>query len=135
MRISDWSSDVCSSDLQQHGFARLLPLALQRFDVEAHHHGADRLAAIFDGFGKKEGRLTGGGADGEEAAPAMRQRVLEVRPEAVILPDKAGRFGPVAGGPGGAVEAHHIEHRGRSEERRVGKECVGTCKYRWSPEH
>src|SRR3546814_20779130 len=23
----------------------------------------------------------------------------------------------------------------RSEERRVGKECVGTCRYRWSPYH
>src|SRR3546814_17921583 len=23
--------------------------------------------------------------------------------------------------------------RGRSEERRVGKECVSTCRYRWSP--
>src|SRR3546814_3052814 len=25
--------------------------------------------------------------------------------------------------------------RGRSEERRVGKECVSTCRYRWSPNH
>src|SRR3546814_14900574 len=24
---------------------------------------------------------------------------------------------------------------GRSEERRVGKECVSTCRYRWSPDH
>src|SRR3546814_15680234 len=24
---------------------------------------------------------------------------------------------------------------GRSEERRVGKECVSTCRYRWSPYH
>src|SRR3546814_15457643 len=23
----------------------------------------------------------------------------------------------------------------RSEERRVGNECVGTCSYRWSPGH
>src|SRR3546814_20756877 len=23
----------------------------------------------------------------------------------------------------------------RSEERRVGKECVSTCRYRWSPHH
>src|SRR3546814_19212572 len=23
----------------------------------------------------------------------------------------------------------------RSEERRVGKECVRTCRYRWSPDH
>src|SRR3546814_17387172 len=25
--------------------------------------------------------------------------------------------------------------RGRSEERRVGKECVSTCRSRWSPHH
>src|SRR3546814_20673330 len=26
-------------------------------------------------------------------------------------------------------------YRGRSEERRVGKECVSTCRSRWSPYH
>src|SRR3546814_16905341 len=26
-------------------------------------------------------------------------------------------------------------HNGRSEERRVGKECVRTCRSRWSPYH
>src|SRR3546814_19711263 len=25
--------------------------------------------------------------------------------------------------------------QGRSEERRGGKECVSTCRYRWSPDH
>src|SRR3546814_20534813 len=25
--------------------------------------------------------------------------------------------------------------KGRSEERRVGKECVSTCRSRWSPDH
>src|SRR3546814_19494999 len=32
----------------------------------------------------------------------------------------------------------HIRHQaglGRSEERRVGKECVSTCSSRWSPYH
>src|SRR3546814_11119320 len=28
-----------------------------------------------------------------------------------------------------------IVNRGRSEERRVGKECVSTCRSRWSPYH
>ena len=27
------------------------------------------------------------------------------------------------------------DHRTRSEERRVGKECVSTCRSRWSPYH
>src|SRR3546814_16376015 len=29
----------------------------------------------------------------------------------------------------------HISLNPRSEERRVGKECVSTCRYRWSPFH
>src|SRR3546814_18036008 len=28
-----------------------------------------------------------------------------------------------------------LERRGRSEERRVGKECVSKCRSRWSPYH
>src|SRR3546814_18128173 len=31
--------------------------------------------------------------------------------------------------------AQHLVHKTRSEERRVGKECVSTCKSRWSPYH
>src|SRR3546814_16353756 len=36
------------------------------------------------------------------------------------------------------VERHSVggvTTRGRSDERRVGKECVSTCSYRWSPHH
>src|SRR3546814_2527952 len=49
-----------------------------------------------------------------------------------------------AGEEGGAVEAAFREesrgnlgivHLQRSEERRVGKECVSTCRSRWSPYH
>src|SRR3546814_17005787 len=28
-----------------------------------------------------------------------------------------------------------LRHSQRSEERRVGQECVSTCRYRWSPYH
>src|SRR3546814_12093178 len=30
---------------------------------------------------------------------------------------------------------HTLMEPGSSEERRVGKECVSTCRYRWSPYH
>src|SRR3546814_19438956 len=34
------------------------------------------------------------------------------------------------------VKINSLGHRqGRSEERRVGKECVSTCRSRWSPYH
>src|SRR3546814_5875929 len=68
MRISDWSSDVCSSDLEA-----------ERPHARPHVAQLERLA---------------------HGAAAMRQ--------------------------------HRVV---RSEERRVGKECVSTCRSRWSPYH
>src|SRR3546814_12049821 len=38
----------------------------------------------------------------------------------------------LAGDEGGLIGAAFL---GRSEERRVGKECVRTCRSRWSPDH
>src|SRR3546814_19186170 len=40
-------------------------------------------------------------------------------------------------GDGTRLRGHAIECRinARSEERRVGKECVSTCRSRWSPSH
>src|SRR3546814_9133504 len=70
MRISDWSSDVCSSDLP-HGtrWNSMMPASTR--SARAH----------FECFLQKEGAAQ------------------------------------------------------RSEERRVGKECVSTCRSRWSPYH
>src|SRR3546814_4533558 len=34
-----------------------------------------------------------------------------------------------------AADLAHAQCFGRSEERRVGKECVSTCRSRWSPYH
>src|SRR3546814_3148730 len=52
--------------------------------------------------------------------------------EGVRRHDRGGRFFP-----GGALAAKHRIDPGlsRSEERRVGKECVSTCRSRWSPYH
>src|SRR3546814_15234563 len=45
----------------------------------------------------------------------------------------------VSGGPMEAgktkLASHGLDLVDRSEERRVGKECVSTCSYRWSPYH
>src|SRR3546814_4273330 len=81
MRISDWSSDVCSSDLC------LIP---QLFN-------ARRFACDL----------------------AAYPRMLGVEAACAALP---------------AFAAAHPA-RQRSEERRVGKECVSTCRSRWSPYH
>src|SRR3546814_9878285 len=48
---------------------------------------------------------------------------------------------PAAAGPGqldlvaGFEHVGELDGVGRSEERRVGKECVSTCRSRWSPYH
>src|SRR3546814_17198292 len=41
----------------------------------------------------------------------------------------------MAGHRGAFYNAHYSASKGRSAERRVGKECVSTCRSRWSPYH
>src|SRR3546814_18381929 len=87
MRISDWSSDVCSSDLQRLGL------------LEAGHPRVED--------------------EGQDLALLGRVALVE-------LADEHDRVGVGAVGDEGL--------RPRSEERRVGKECVSTCRSRWSPD-
>src|SRR3546814_9644179 len=87
MRISDWSSDVCSSDLDER------QVVFER-DI-------DKLAP--SPIEQRAQKPTIFGTDRGEAADAARP-----------------------------VQPHHDR---RSEERRVGKECVSTCRSRWSRYH
>src|SRR3546814_16697304 len=92
MRISDWSSDVCSSDLddaQPAGEPGGEDQRLVQLLAELMGAGAARRAG--------PGRVQLADVEGRE-----RSDVLKI----------------------GDVE--------RSEERRVGKECVSTCRSRWS---
>src|SRR3546814_14510349 len=88
MRISDWSSDVCSSDL-----------------------------------------VLAGGDAAEHAAGVVRQEHRAAAVDAHLV------GGLVAGDVGRreAVADLHALDRVRSEERRVGNECVSTWRSRWSP--
>src|SRR3546814_15226405 len=99
MRISDWSSDVCSSDLLHR--LRLFQRRPIAFDV------VDR-------------------------RPAEAARAAEEVGEGHLLGRRQAAGLAVAVG-GDDIGAHH--RVGRSEERRVGKECVSTCRSRWSPYH
>src|SRR3546814_13509592 len=51
--------------------------------------------------------------------------------------NNAGRSGPTGAALGNAHRPppQRANHRPRSEERRVGKECVSTCRSRWWPVH
>src|SRR3546814_5982610 len=97
MRISDWSSDVCSSDLA--GPADGKPVILLHgwpYDIHSYVDVAPRLAAA--GYRVIVPYLRGYGSTRFLAAGTARNA-----------------------------------QQSRSEERRVGKECVSTCRSRWSP--
>src|SRR3546814_12468177 len=106
MRISDWSSDVCSSDL----------LAALREVVELV---AQQLALV----GQSRARLTDFIATGsdwlwETDSDHRFTNFIELHD---VFP--------------GGSPYDSIGTRRRSEERRVWKECVRTCRSRWSPYH
>src|SRR3546814_13581664 len=86
MRISDWSSDVCSSDLGKTDRARTAPAPISQ-----------------DTFVSKP------------CVNSVRRRRLSVSND--------------------CQEDCVICSFTRSEERRVGKECVSQCRARWSPDH
>src|SRR3546814_19056609 len=109
MRISDWSSDVCSSDLcwgQPFQVTRPDSLQALRADVEQQVDGRHVWleCAVELGVG---GVL-----------------VVVIDDLDAVGFERAGGFDVVPGAGGG-----------RSEERRVGKECVSQCRSRWSPYH
>src|SRR3546814_10904386 len=85
MRISDWSSDVCSSDLEN------------KQAMETRHEGFEKIGDSMKTI-----------ADAMKAGKGLTPEV--------------------------AAAANKINEK-RSAERRVGKECVSTCRSRWSPYH
>src|SRR3546814_13423341 len=105
MRMSDWSSDVCSSDLA----------ALMTSDFD----DTDRLAI----------EITECKHMGIEVLPPdVNESFVEF---AVVPQTHQIRFGMAAIKNVGRAAVEEI----RSEERRVGKECVSTWSSRWSPYH
>src|SRR3546814_16494876 len=112
MRISDWSSDVCSSDLA--GIIGTEAGALHRRDGDdARRDDVGNHAARDRALQRRGDHADLGGA----AAHLADQREGHVVEE------------PAAAG---VVQRHaEDEEADRSEERSVGKEWVSTCKYRW----
>src|SRR3546814_13969484 len=111
MRISDWSSDVCSSDLYRAG-------AAARF---GHNHVVT--------VPRLDGWLAMNGDDTRTAQFALHFRLDQLQiDDAALRIATGGNFGT----PRSKAD---IDGTQRSEERRVGKECVSTCRSRWSPYH
>src|SRR3546814_13490530 len=101
MRISDWSSDVCSSDLTVIGVGGTgLSLGQRQRLALTRVLASDRAVLVLD-------------------EPTAH---LDSDSEGTVLASLRAR-------------AERGDTVVRSEERRVGKECVSTCRSRWSPYH
>src|SRR3546814_11475675 len=110
MRISDWSSDVCSSDLLQ-GQAGIFPVVPKGPPLVRDDPIAD---------------------DRMQTARHLRAQPLRVELHLFDREELRNRRSKLF--------VHDLEQvrlylplGGRSDERRVGKECVGKSSTRWTP--
>src|SRR3546814_16606367 len=139
MRISDWSSDVCSSDLDrlvEHLAA--LPPVQAALDQIVWHFGTEQVAEV-TGRSKRVVRKAGAGGDRlcVESRPASAnlgetQAFMDDERRILVFSD--------AGGTGRSYHAdlgarNRRPRLPRSAARRVGKEGVSTCRSEWSTCH
>src|SRR3546814_19981191 len=121
MRISDWSSDVCSSDLQD-----LQPCA----PAVGKHIGVMRLRGAEDFHDTSQ----------QPIHAAAHVHGLNGQPDLVDADHRNSSrnqaphsWAACAGQFTRACKAPRCNWTSRSEARRVGKEWVRTCRCRWSP--
>src|SRR3546814_13874732 len=129
MRISDWSSDVCSSDLV-------------RRDPDGRLTGDNVDGAGFvDGLRHSDITLSGKRVLQIGAGGAGRSIAFSVAEAGAAALGICNRTRDKAVDLAKAVQAAYPACRtfaaefDRSEERRVGKDCVRTLRSRWSPYH
>src|SRR3546814_20576653 len=121
MRMSDWSSDVCSSDLDKV-FASLAP----KHDRARFRHaacGGDDLLLCINDIGQADG-------------PAILDLVLYGLRRAAGHAAEDFRFQQLVA----ALQRHHqnlvlVRAEQKSEERRAGKACGIPCRTPWSTYH
>src|SRR3546814_14942491 len=104
MRISDWSSDVCSSDLP------FMPFITEELWTGLGDRSDYPLITA-----KWPEPKTERDADASDSVDWLIKLITEIR--------------------SARSEMNIAPSAKRSEERRVGKECVSTCRSRWSPSH
>src|SRR3546814_2898563 len=107
MRISDWSSDVCSSDLNTDNPHVHLLVRGRDQDGADLVISRDYISRGLRGQAERLVSLELGPRSDQEVSVTLRREV--------------------------SAERWTRLDRTRSEERRVGKECVRTCRSRWCP--
>src|SRR3546814_21032965 len=103
MRISDWSSDVCSSDL--------ITVTAVLHDYDSGRPVSSVSSTSQASFNQTTNDYANLISERDARDRAMRDAAEQIRIRLANYFDR------------------------RSEERRVGKECVSTCRSRWSPYH
>src|SRR3546814_13220692 len=113
MRISDCSSDVCSSDLKN----AIIPV-----DAAIQANLKETVTRVLASLTPREERVLrmrfGIGMNTDHTLEEVGQQFSVTRERIRQIE---------------ATALRKLKHPSRSEERRVGKECVNTCRSRWSP--
>src|SRR3546814_16938917 len=135
MRMSDWSSDVCSSDLKKN-FPKSRSYNYGGFrDADGDLRPRDEWTfAAIDPLFREVRQRTGTqvetfGIYGHSAGGQFTHRYVQLMQDPLIdiaISANAGSY---------TMPVVDVDYPFRSEERREGKECVSTCRSRWSPYH
>src|SRR3546814_12070350 len=126
MRISDWSSDVCPSDLKDPGGARVRIQGLFTVVANDPAKAMDELAPYYlhvnNTYGERlneDRAATGIGNDGLLKPLTTDPIKASGIPSILTTAQAIDMFRKM------------LAKEPRSEEPRVGKERVSTCRYRW----
>src|SRR3546814_12903490 len=141
MRISDWSSDVCSSDLlilcASRGGSYNGAVSKGGKGLQARSEGPFMsLTRISVGLAMAVALASCGGGKERPKADIAASRVTTIGVNAYLW---RAALDTISFMPLAQADANSgviiRDWYARSEERRVGKECVSKCRSRWSPDH
>src|SRR3546814_18784018 len=122
MRISDWSSDVCSSDLDSLSCRSQRPSHSKTSLIREYRRNRceSRL--------KRQGGFS---LNSDKIMSALTQHPERQSGAWCQRGDGTAAEGPQPMTTGRENAAARVRQAGRTEERRVGKGCVSTCNTRW----